>query len=210
MPWQPIRITGDLLAHWEFETDEDGFFGDSSPNDCRLRCEGVSLEAGRGGQVLRCGDGGAVASVPSPFFHPGGVTVSLWCKPSEGGQEDRWMLNTVGRGAEGYRLGLGGGHPVWQVPRESWSHGLKGPEPLSVDEWAHVAASFDNRMMRLYVNGKEVAAKERHGFIHPGSSITIGAHSAGMDRARFRGWLDSVRVYRRVLSAEEIAALARE
>ena len=210
MPWQPIRITGDLLAHWEFETKEDGYFADSSPNDCRLRCEGVSLEAGRGGKALRCGDGGAVASVPSPFFHPGGVSVSLWCKPCEPGQTDRWMLNTVGRSTEGYRLGLGGGHPVWQIPQTAWSHGLKGPEPLPANEWSHVAATFDNRIMRLYVNGKEVAAKERHGFIHPGNSMTVGAHSAGMDRARFRGWLDNVRVYRRVLSPEEIVALARE
>ena len=75
--------------------------------------------------------------------------------------------------------------------------------PLPVNEWSHVAATFDNRIMRLYVNGEGVATKERHGFINPGDSITIGSHSAGMDRARFRGWLDSVRVYRRVLSPEE-------
>ncbi len=61
--------------------------------------------------------------------------------------------------------------------------------------------------MRMYVNGKEIATKERRGFINPGNSITIGAHSAAMERARFRGWLDSVRVYRRVLSADEIADL---
>ncbi len=210
LPWQSIRITGDLLARWEFEIEEGGHLTDSSPNDCRLRCENVSLEAGRGGKVLRCGAGGAVASAPKPFFHPGGITVSLWCKPSEEKQSDRWMLNTVNRGTDGYRLGFGGGYPVWQVPRERWSHGLVGPDPLPVNEWSHVAATFDNRVMRLYVGGKEVAAKERHGFINPSKSVTVGAHSAGLDRARFRGWLDSVRVYRRVLSAEEIADLARD
>ncbi|TWT84996.1 Laminin G domain protein [Planctomycetes bacterium CA13] len=210
MPWQPIRITGDLLAHWDFEADEHQYFADSSPNDCRLRCEGVSVEAGRGGKVLRCGNGGAEASVPSPFFHPGGVTVSLWCKPSEALQSDRWMLNTVGGSTEGYRLGLGGGYPVWQIPQSAWSHALQGPEPLPVDEWSHLTATYDNRMMRLYVNGEEVAAMQRDGFIHPGDSLTIGAFSADMDRAQFRGWLDNVRVYRRVLSPKEIVALDRE
>ena len=62
--------------------------------------------------------------------------------------------------------------------------------------------------MRLYVNGTEVGTLERRGFIHPGGSITVGAYSPDMDRARFRGWLDDVCVYRRVLSADEIARLA--
>ncbi|NQT92745.1 MAG: glycoside hydrolase family 99-like domain-containing protein [Lentisphaerae bacterium] len=210
MPWQPIRITGDLLARWEFETDEGGHFADSSPNDCRLKSKGVSLEVGRRGNVLRCGAGGAVASAPPAFFHPGGVTVSLWCKPSEKGQSDRWMLNTVGGGTEGYRLGFSGGHPVWQAPRERWSHRLVGPKPLPVNEWSHVAATFDNRLMRLYVDGREVGQLERRGFIRPGGPVTIGAFNAQMNRAQFRGWLDSVRVYRRVLAAKEIADLARD
>lgn len=209
MPWQPVRITGDLLAHWEFESDEGGHFPDSSPNDCRLKSEGLHLEPGRGGNVLHCGDGGASAPAPAPFFHPGGVTVSLWCKPSEADQSDRWMLNTVAGSTTGYRLGLWSGHPVWQVPRENWSHGLRGPDALPVNQWSHVAATFDNRVSRLYVNGKEVSTLERRGFINPANAIIVGGHSADMDRARFRGCLDSVRVYRRVLAPEEIADLAK-
>jgi len=209
MPWQSIRITGNLLADWTFEAQTDaGLLADATPNGCNLKCEGVAVEAGRGGKVLRCGEGGATATVPAPFFSPGGVTVALWCKPSEKGQNDRWMLNTVATGTDGYRLGLAGGRPDWQVPREQWSHSLESPEPLPVGAWSHVAATFDNKVMRLYVNGKEVGTLERRGFINPGDSITVGAHSADMDRARFRGWLDDVRVYRRVLTAEEIARLA--
>ncbi len=209
MPWQPVRITGDLLGLWEFDVEKNGYFADSSENDCRLKNEGLAIEPGRGGHVLRCGNGGAVSPAPGPFFHPGGISIALWCKPSESGQSDRWMLSTVRSGTDGYRLGLGGGHPVWQVPRETWSHGLDGPEPLPVDEWSHVAATFDNEVMRLYVNGVEAASRERRGFIGSGTALTIGGYSADLDRARFRGLLDSVRVYRRVLSAEEIAEFAQ-
>ena len=210
LPWRPVRITGDLLAHWDFEALAEGHFADSSGNGCRLRAEGeLSLVADRGGKVLQCGAGGAVAAIPAPFFHPGGVTVSLWCMPTEANQSDRWMLNTVGRGTEGYRLGFGGGRVAWQVPRESWSHSVHSPEPLPVNEWSHVAATFDNKVLRLYLNGREVGTLERPGFINPSTTITVGGHSASMDRARFRGRLDSVRVYRRVLTAAEIAELAR-
>lgn len=211
MPWQSIRITGDLLADWTFDAPEtDGRLADASPNGCDLKGEGVTREAGRGGHVLRCGGGGATATVPSQFFSPSGITVSLWCNPSESGQNDRWMLNTVADGTDGYRLGLGGGRAVWQVPRERWSHSLASPAPLPVGAWSHVAATFDNKVMRLYVNGKEVGTLERHGFINPGRSIVIGGYSVEMDRARFLGGLDNVRVYRRVLAADEIAALSSD
>jgi hypothetical protein len=64
-------------------------------------------------------------------------------------------------------------------------------------------------MMRLYVNGSEAAALERPGFIHPAGNVVVGGHSAGLARARFHGWLDDVRIYRRVLSRAEIAQLAQ-
>ncbi|HRR34857.1 MAG TPA: glycoside hydrolase family 99-like domain-containing protein, partial [Kiritimatiellia bacterium] len=209
MPWQPIRITGDLLANWTFEdTTQAGLLADASPNRCHLACEGLTLENGRGGRVLRCGQGGATATAPAPFFSPGGVTVALWCNPSEKAQSDRWMLNTVNTGTDGYRVGLGGGRVTWQVPHERWSHSLTGPEPLPVNTWSHVAATFDNKVMRLYVNGKEADTLDRRGFINPGEHVVIGAHRADLDRARFRGCLDDVRVYRRVLTADEIAKLA--
>jgi len=209
MPWQPRRITGDLLAHWEFERVVDGRFADSSPNDSNLVVTDMTLEPGRSGHVLRCGDGEATCPAPAPFFHTGGITVALWCKPDQAKQSDHWMLNTVSRETTGYRLGLGGGCPVWQVPQSAWSHGLHGPKPLPVGQWSHIAATFDNRMMRLYVNGSKVAALERPGFINPASNVVVGGYSAGLARARFHGWLDDVRLYRRVLSPTDIATLAQ-
>ncbi len=208
-PWQPIRITGDLLADWNFETLTGEALADASPSRLHLTCTGLTLDSGRGGRVLRCGEGGATAAVPAPFFNPGGITVALWCNPSEERQSDRWMLNTVEGGTEGYRLGLNAGRPDWQVPRESWSHSLIAPEPLPPHTWSHVAATFDNRLMRLYVNGREVARLERLGFIVPGDTLTVGAFGPDLTRSRFKGWLDNVRVYRRVLPPDEIAKLAQ-
>ncbi|MBT4819031.1 MAG: hypothetical protein HON70_25200, partial [Lentisphaerae bacterium] len=241
MPWQPVRLVGDLLVCWEFEREKDGYFLDSSLNDCRLRPEGGTVVSGRGGKILCCNNGGATfpATVPffgdsgvvspavAPFFHPGGVSIALWCKPAEANQSNRWMLSAAGTPARyrrqelgGYRLGLSGGCPVWQVPREKWDDGLRAPDPLPVDEWSHVAATFDSRTMRLYVNGKEVASLARRGHVKRGRPlITVGAQNAGPDRmggytpgpgTQFRGWLDSIRVWRRVLPTDEIAVFAGE
>lgn len=209
MPWQPLRITGDLLASWQFDSTVNGALPDSSPNRCDLRSDGLALEPGRKGAALRCGEAAATMPAPAPFFHPVGLTVALWCKPSEEGQSDRWMVNTVSNGNAGYRLGLARGRPDWQVPLESWSHSLIGPEPLPANRWSHLAATVDHRALRLFVNGRQVATMERRGFIKPGRDLVIGGYGADLDRAHFRGWLDDVRLYRRPLSPAEIAGLAR-
>jgi hypothetical protein len=54
-----------------------------------------------------------------------------------------------------------------------------------VDAWSRVAATFDNKVMRLYVNGKAVGTLERRGFINRATPSRSGAHGADMDRARF-------------------------
>lgn len=207
LPWQPLRIRGDLVAHWEFDATDKGFFPDSSINGCHLRAENISLAPGRKGQALLCGKGNAKTEAPLAFFHSGGISITLWCNPSEPDQGDRWLINTAGT-ISGYRIGLTGGKVVWQIPREPWSHSLIASQPLPLDQWTHVAATFDNQTMRLYLNGKEVANRERQGFITRGSDFFVGSFDA-RERHAFQGLLDDVRVYRRVLSADEIAKLAQ-
>ena len=213
LPWQPRRFTGDLLAHWQFESEADGAFPDTSPNGSVLRSVGLRREPGRDGMALRCGEGGATCPAPAVFYPLGGVSIAFWCKPAKAGQSGAWLLNTVSTGRDGYRFGLSNGRPYWQVPREDWSHGLYGPKPLPTGEWSHIAATFDNRTMRLYVNGVEVGVLERRGYINPGRldrgcDVVVGAYSPTRPDTRFHGWMDDVRIYRRALSATDIAELA--
>jgi hypothetical protein len=208
LPWLPLRISGDLIAHWEFDGEDDGYFLDSSPNGCDLKIEGIGLAPGRKGQALLCGKGGAVIKTPAVFYHPGGISIALWCNPSEPEQSDRWLINTAGT-SHGYRIGLNGGKLTWQIPREAWSHSLSDSQALAIKQWSHVAATFDNQTMRLYINGQEVAKRERQGFIKKGDNFVVGAYSASSERNAFQGLIDDVRIYRRVLNADEIAKLAQ-
>jgi beta-galactosidase len=76
-----------------------------------------------------------------------------------------------------------------------------------VDRWTHLAATFDNRVMRLYVDGKEVAHRDRPGLIKPSSADLYLGTFAGTP-ARFHGLLDDVRIFDRPLTPAEIAAQA--
>jgi len=79
---------------------------------------------------------------------------------------------------------------------------------VSYHQWSHAAGTFDGTTLRLYVNGdlrakKELAAPTK---IKSGATLMIGAD--GRRQGFFDGVIRDVRVYGRVLPAEEIAGLA--
>jgi hypothetical protein len=77
-----------------------------------------------------------------------------------------------------------------------------GTATLPVGSWTHLAATFDQAMIRLYVDGVEVAAAAQTTDLSTSTSaLTIGADSYG---EFFQGVLDEIRIYNRALSASEI------
>jgi hypothetical protein len=78
-----------------------------------------------------------------------------------------------------------------------------GEFPL--DAWTHVAATYDGSMLRLYVNGAQVAANAASGtFPNTTGPLWIGGDQWAGDY--FPGSIDEVRVYDRALTAPEIVA----
>lgn len=203
-------VTDHLLAHWAFEEDNDSLAMDSSTCQFHGLKQEVRTVPGKIGKGLEC-TGGSVAVTPHRLLYPAqGLTIAMWVNPSVSDQSDRWMLNCIGRADTGYRLGLSGGKPVFQIPQTAWSHHLVAPDPLPVGQWSHVAATFDNKVMRLYVNGKQVAQMDRPGPLIPSDTmLCLGSYSPGHGSAFFRGIMDEVYLFDRALSAEEIATLAR-
>ena len=84
--------------------------------------------------------------------------------------------------------------------------------------WSLLTATFDGKTQRLYVNGKLLASHaSTFDRIPEGGRFTIGMVAGRADAgdpayrntARFEGLIDEVRVFDRVLSAEEIAGRAQ-
>ena len=76
--------------------------------------------------------------------------------------------------------------------------------------WYHVAGTYDGRTAKIYVNGILENSVEKSGPVLPstGGAIKIGQESAaGEDPEFFNGLIDEVELYKRALSAEEIATL---
>lgn len=85
---------------------------------------------------------------------------------------------------------------------------------LEVGVWAHVVATWDGSMMRIYKDGVEVASQEKGGSavtVDPAISVAIGSQPSdafASDPIRvvnfFDGLIDDVRIYERALSKGEI------
>lgn len=78
-------------------------------------------------------------------------------------------------------------------------------------EWHHVAGTFDGENLTLYLDGEAVAtAQDTNGIKTGGNAVGIGADVSYDAQnpnvpATFEGLIDSVRIYNRALSAEELA-----
>ena len=73
---------------------------------------------------------------------------------------------------------------------------------MDTGTWHHVAATYDGKKMKIYIDGEQKAAVSHTGRIATGDvNFKIGKRGAG---AYFRGMLDEVRVYDRALSADEV------
>jgi hypothetical protein len=79
-----------------------------------------------------------------------------------------------------------------------------------VDEWVHVAATYDGQVMVLYQGGKALGMQAASGPIaQPFTSLSIGTRSqAAAETEFFAGLLDEVIIYERALSATEVGLLA--
>ncbi len=206
-----------LLGWWAFdEPDGAAIALDVSGNRRGGRIAGgaaggASRAEGRDGSALVC-DGRSATVSPCDDLNPGGaLTIECWVRTERAGQPNNWLVNRVYQsGDTGYRLGVVDGKPCFEVPETSWSHHLSASEDLPTGRWVHLAGTFDGTTMRIYVDGREQGSMERPGPVKANAyPLTLGSYEAG-HQAAFAGSLDEVRLYRRALTAEEIAARARQ
>ena len=83
-------------------------------------------------------------------------------------------------------------------------------------QWHRIAGTFDGENLKLYLDGKEVAAaKDSHGIARGGNAVGIGAYVT-YDAQNpnvppvFKGLIDNVRIYNKALTPDEIKKTSRK
>ncbi len=150
----------------------------------------------------------------NPTEVTGQMTVSFWSK--WGGSNTSWQ------GFIGKRDDWGAANMMWSLTCHAQNEGRIGIESdgawpwfgptevrvLPVDQWSHVAVTFNGSAAELFINGHRVADPQP--FTMNGktdSAVVFGATGFGGDDP-YKGLLDDVRFYNYVLTPLEIGEMA--
>jgi hypothetical protein len=207
LPVQPAA-TG-LAARYTF----DGDYRDSagSHHGTAAGAAKIISDTVRGQVVLLNGTSDKVDVPYSANLNPQTFTVGLWVYADPTGSDYRSPLTSRDDAPQrGYILYLEPGNTwqFWTGTGSGWSN-LAGPA-AALGEWTHVGATFADNQKTLYLNGRLVAQGTGALSLNTQRPLRIGAGASESTAGNyfFKGMIDEVRLYNRVLSAEEMAGLA--
>jgi len=196
--------TAPSSGRWDFD-EGTGDIAYSPANSGKIT--GAAWAAGRYGSCLSFDGAGDFVEVPdADSLDPAAITITMWFRASNMDQGDKYLVNRVSTGAEGYRIGGVSGSKIWwNVPVTGWNYSLGSSGNVTADKWTHLAVAYDGSYMRIYFNGNESGNLARTGGINASPiPLYIGAFNSGS--AYFTGQIDEVRMFSRALSVDEIRA----
>jgi len=201
-----------LVAWWSFDEDMNSPVAfDGSGHGLGGKLRDIERAPGIDGNALDC-RGGAVEVADNRALTPmNALTLECWVKTDVADQKDTWFVNSIGgsygySSSTGFRFGLVGGKPCFEIPVTKFSHHLLDHADLPLGRWVHLAGTFDGKIMRLYVDGEERGTLERPFPLKPSDYyLCLGNYNVKHD-AHFTGLLDEVKLFDRALSPEEVRA----
>jgi len=211
------------LSHWIFTPEhvEDGKVKDHAGNQPVLLSASsrVISEPGSGALLFaRSGDRALIATslrrarLPKKAF-----TVEAWVSIDEA---QSWggivgAIQDNGSFEKGWLLGYRGDRFCFALATEGADDGdgkltyLTGNSAFGLGRWFHVAGVYDGAEMQLFVNGRrEASSSEQSGAIlYPRRAVyCIGAYEDDNENYPLRGLVGEVRVWKRALEEEALAA----
>ena len=171
---------------------------------------GTTFAPGIAGQAFNFNGSDADVAV-RPIKVTSQFTIEAWIRPFDVGNHRQilsWLANAPD---QSYQLGLSpSGALRMDISQDGATYvALVSPDGvLSAGTWAHVAGTFSNGVMRLFVNGAQVAfLASSVGSIFTGTTYSMYLGTTPLGTQRFVGLVDELAVYDRALSSSELQAI---
>ena len=195
-----------LVGAWSFNETSGTTAGDSSGRGNAGLISGATRTAGRYGNALNFDgvDDWVTVDDDASLDITNGMTLEAWVRPDTQFANWRTVLLKEQSAQLAYALyaNTDGGVPAGHVFTEG-DVALRGTAPLPMNVWSHLATTWDGSVIRLYVNGAEVASTPLEGTaIESSGPLRIGGNAIWSEW--FDGAIDEVRIYDRALSTAQI------
>jgi hypothetical protein len=187
---------------------------DVSPARPAAEAVGCSFIAqGAVGGAVGFGDSRSRVGVRDSAQHtPAAFSVCAWIKRT--GREDGTIVDKAdwkGGPTRGYVLRVIRDRIDFSVGADTW-HSLTSSAPLPMDQWVHVAATFDGKTGRIYVNGAPDAYGPLPSPVNPSTYPVVignGTYEEASGRV-LRGLADEVGVFAEALGPQDVKRLFGE
>jgi glucose/arabinose dehydrogenase/chitodextrinase len=200
-----------VAASWGFNEASGTTAADvSGNNNTATLVGGPTRVAGKYGNALSFDQVNDYLSVPNSSslnFSGNAATLSMWINPASISGDSVvlgkfWNANMSSPYYQ-YGLELGGGRPHFYVGTSTGLSGAAMDTALALNQWTHLAVVFNGLTVQFYVNGTMVSSKSLSASITArGMALRMGADAS--TQQFYKGLLDNVRVYNRVLSGTEV------
>lgn len=142
----------------------------------------------------------AVALSAKPF------TLSAWVNPSDLGLDRTVIAQKRSDDGTSWALRLNNGRVVLGMNNDAENYALLSVGSIQSNHWAHIAATYDGTMGRVWINGVEGKNKATTMVLLQSSyPVTVGRENLATAGTRpFIGKIDEVRVWSRALSTNEL------
>ena len=202
----PDNGSNSLISEWNFNEGNGSKVSDPI-NKLNGEIQGASWVSGVNGNCLSFDGEDDNVSIPhsSNLAFQDELTISAWAKSKEYkeakiAQKGDWD----GYGIGGTKWGGWKGH-IRLNNDQSTSIESKDGRPI-LNEWYHIALTYNGSILKLYINGQLNATKSVSGQLKVNSrDISIGSDSG--KQKFFNGLIDEVKFYNKALGHTEIQAI---
>ena len=212
----PVNKSGDLVYQW---SDKSGNNRHATQATSGNRPTWTPPASGQNGLGVITFDG-SVNYMESTAIKPANnLTIEALFYPSSVSGQWRKVLALPHSSTSwsapyyAYQLGLNSGyfHVGFSVSSDYTIGGLNSTSSASANTWYHVIGTFENGVIKLYLNGSLNATLDRSGYstsilYGTGSKVTFGLDASYFQSEQLQGKLAHAAIYGKTLSSTEVTA----
>ena len=189
-----------IVGIWLFDEIKGDQAKDTSENGLDGKIEGkIKVVDGKFGQALQF-DGNSYVEIPfNELLNVKHMTLMCWIHAEAAGaaQIHRWK-------PPAYTLEIFEGRTTPVIMTTAGFKFNKPPQQTPLNEWVHIAGTYDGKNLIAYQNGEAVDTLEHQGDIEAGKDVVRFGARTDNDGGRYQGVLDEVAIFGEALTQQEI------